>query len=197
MVRVNPKNKIRLNELKQKSYDAAITLMLDYFDITGINPRSRIISASAEIKERTERIIKILNAYERDYFKEFKTQVEIIQNYTSNSSLKFENNDINTSGDFTEKEVEEIIQINKNLSKEVETLRKEKELNKNVNIDESLKLIPKEEIENKMRSILETLKEVESKFSKSNVESGKLLIGESYINQKIRFIKQEINFLID
>lgn len=55
-----------------QSFDSCISVMLNYFSVTNIAPESCQTSPTAELKGSIERVVKILKALEKDYFKDIR-----------------------------------------------------------------------------------------------------------------------------
>mgnify|MGYP000268362862 FL=1 len=69
-IRISARTKYRLDELKKSmSYNAYITEMLDYFEVTCTTPRVKIKNPTARIEKRMEDLIKIVKSQEKDIFR--------------------------------------------------------------------------------------------------------------------------------
>ena len=188
-IKISEVTKVKLKSLNGKTYDDSITLMLDYFAHTGINPNSKVGSASTEIKNETERMIKILRAFEKTYFHKITNTEEMVKILSKSSPLLASNtNDIQTEN----KEMLAVISENEQLKKNYELLLQQQnnEVHKEqINV---LNMIPKEVVKNKVDSLITVLKELQESTTTSNIESGKYMISQNLFNQKIRFINAEL-----
>ena len=67
-IRVSTRTKYRLDELKKDmSYNAYITEMLDYFEVTCSSPKTK--NPTAKLEKRIEDLIKIVKCQEKDIFR--------------------------------------------------------------------------------------------------------------------------------
>lgn len=65
-IKVKPTTKINLDKLKgSDTYDGIICKMINYFESTGLNPDSKIISPVAAVAEAADRIIKVIRGVEK------------------------------------------------------------------------------------------------------------------------------------
>ncbi len=65
-IKVKDNTKIRLDIMKNnRTYDAVIADMLDYFDVTGIMPQSKIASPTTVVKEQASRVIEAVRGVEK------------------------------------------------------------------------------------------------------------------------------------
>lgn len=105
----------KLNYLRgKKSFPAYIESMVKYFELTGINPDSIQMPMIQEYKKETERVVKILRAMEKDTFRPIKILLE-------GSNLN-QNSLPGITGD----DVVKMVNVNENLSSELERLKGEK-----------------------------------------------------------------------
>lgn len=69
-IRISARTKYRLDELKKDiSYNAYITEMLDYFEVTCCSPKIKIKNPTARLEKRIEDLIKIVKCQEKDIFR--------------------------------------------------------------------------------------------------------------------------------
>ena len=69
-IRVSTRTKYRLDELKKDmSYNAYITEMLDYFEVTCSSPKIKTKNPTAKLEKRIEDLIKIVKCQEKDIFR--------------------------------------------------------------------------------------------------------------------------------
>lgn len=69
-IRVSTRTKFRLDEVKKDmSYNAYISEMLDYFEVTCTSPKLKIKNPTARLEKRIEDLIKIVKCQEKDIFR--------------------------------------------------------------------------------------------------------------------------------
>ena len=65
-IKVKETTKLRLDLLKNsRTYDAVISDMLLYFEMTGITPQSKIVSPAVAVKEQASRVIEVVRGIEK------------------------------------------------------------------------------------------------------------------------------------
>lgn len=66
-IRISTRTKFRLDEVKKDmSYNAYISEMLDYFEVTCTSPKLKIKNPTARLEKRIEDLIKIVKCQEKD-----------------------------------------------------------------------------------------------------------------------------------
>ena len=66
-IKVKDLTKMTLDKWKgNKTYDAFITEMLTYFEITGINPGSKIATPLVAVESQATRVIQVVRGIEKD-----------------------------------------------------------------------------------------------------------------------------------
>lgn len=69
-IRISTRTKFRLDEVKKDmSYNAYISEMLDYFEVTCTSPKLKIKNPTARLEKRIEDLIKIVKCQEKDIFR--------------------------------------------------------------------------------------------------------------------------------
>lgn len=69
-IRISTRTKFRLDEVKKDmSYNAYISEMLDYFEVTCTSPKLKIKNPTARLEKRIENLIKIVKCQEKDIFR--------------------------------------------------------------------------------------------------------------------------------
>lgn len=69
-IRISARTKYRLDEVKKDmSYNAYISDMLDYFEVTYTSPKMKIKNPTARLEKRIEDLIKIVKSQEKDIFR--------------------------------------------------------------------------------------------------------------------------------
>lgn len=123
-IRVSDKLHTKLTLLKPESdsFNVFIDKMYTYFEVTGIDVNSKVISpiiaiqdAEKKLAKNDERIIKILMKFRNDYF--VKLQEHLDKGYNLSSTNSKENS-------ISDQEAAEMIQINKALNQKVKELEK-------------------------------------------------------------------------
>lgn len=128
-IRVSEKLYTKLTLLKPESdsFNVFIGKMYTYFEVTGVDINSKIISpviaiqeAEKKLSKNDERIIKILMKFRNDYF------VRLQEHLDKGSFLSSESK----AEGITEEEAKEMIEVNEALSKKISDLEKQLEKEK-------------------------------------------------------------------
>lgn len=189
-IRCRQTTKSKLEAFKKGSYEDTILSMISYFEITGIDPTSNIGSPSSEIRKGTERVVKILRAFEKTYFRAMEPSIERLEemfhNMKGKSVEKFDKNEVSLE------EVQVVLDENKNLKRQLEEAQKELRKSSTEGMENDYSSVPKEVLKSKIEQSLNIIKDIEESMQKSNIETGKLVIPAHLFKQKIRLLKSEL-----
>lgn len=101
-IRISTRTKFRLDEVKKDmSYNAYISEMLDYFEVTCTSPKLKIKNPTARLEKRIEDLIKIVKCQEKDILRPLldnsfssgnmsKNNEQLVRLANENKSLKEE-----------------------------------------------------------------------------------------------------------
>ena len=168
----------RLKGKKGKnSHDTYLNLMLDYFDRNEITPFQDGVLNSVLINQNTERIIKILRAYERDYFKPTKSFSEY------GATQSFEKNSPKN----------EPIEVKKDLVSNNSDLKKIEELESKIQLLElEKKQLSEKNTDSKIDRVLEILRTLDDKKKEVHMSMSsqrETSFVEIFFNQKMESMR--------
>ncbi len=124
-IRVSPATAARVKQInKNKNYDEIISQMVDYFHITGVDPRSHVVSPVEETKRVGERIIKVVRSIEKDRIVPLQKMIEQFLESPPNLPL-MEAENVRNSDAVSVAEMEQVVKINDSLNLKIEGLERE------------------------------------------------------------------------
>jgi len=191
---VDTKNKLLVLK-KGHSYDSLIHAMVEYFLVTGYDPFMAKNNPTMDMKKEVDRLIKIVKAQEKDYFKPMR---EMLNNVTGNGSIEIQSmtgeqqKNVSLPEGVSLEELQAIVERNQSLEEENKTLlddfdnlRIENEKLKLKKSDTAGSNINSEVIEQSLQAILTAAKP-------NRLNPGLLAIDSNTLNSFVDRIKGEL-----
>lgn len=185
-IKVKDLTKMTLDKWKgNKTYDAFITEMLTYFEITGINPGSKIATPLVAVESQATRVIQVVRGIEKDQSVYLKSILDHVKRL-SGSSAGFNPDEyihINKVQELTG-EMDKITQENTRIKGEIRKLQTELEIERK-KIPESSGLV-------NTKIFLEILDILDEKKQTSTFDLDSYRIDKSTFDKYIARLKSEL-----
>jgi hypothetical protein len=168
---------------KSTQIDLYISMMLQYFSITGINPRSSHLSEYPErMLKRMEDIVRIIKAIEKNRLIPIWDSLELI-------TSKLESNTEIRTSTIDDEDIEHLKQQNQYLSSELEATKKllESERKMNKQLNQTLSSIDPTYTKSRLKMIHEKIGKI---CNPAILDSSKYLIEKSEMHSVIHMVEE-------
>lgn len=188
-IKVKDLTKMTLDKWKgNKTYDAFITEMLTYFEITGINPGSKIATPLVAVESQATRVIQVVRGIEKDQSVYLKSILDHVKRLSGSSAgtAGFNPDEyihINKVQELTG-EMDKITQENTRVKGEIRKLQAELEIERK-KIPESSGLV-------NTKILLEILDILDEKKQTSTFDLDSYRIDKSTFDKYIARLKSEL-----